>query len=201
MRIWDITRVMEEGMPVYPGDPLFRRETLPGVGVAMAELRMGSHCGTHLDAPAHLLSEGTTVDMIAPERFICAAHVIAAPSPGGIAPEMIKKIDLKRGQAILFKSPVQDEGGVFLLPATASYLVEVGVGLVGTDMMSVDPPDAPGLPVHRRLLEAGVLIVEGLDLRGVPPDLYRLMALPLLIRGGDGAPVRALLSDDTMDSY
>lgn len=197
MRIWDITRVMEEGMPVYPGDPSFHRQTLPGVGVTIAALQMGSHCGTHLDAPAHLLPEGTTVDMIAPERFICTAHVVAVPAPGGIAPAVVKLIELQRNEAVLFKSPVQDGGSVFLLPATASYLVQRGIGLVGTDMMSVDPPDAPGLPVHRLLLEAGVLILEGLDLRGVPPGRYRLIALPLLIRGGDGAPVRALLAAET----
>lgn len=197
MKIWDITRVMEEGMPVYPGDPPYRRQTLPSVGVTVSALSMGSHCGTHLDAPAHLLPEGTTVDMIAPERFICTAQVVAVHVPGGITQDILEPIRLERGEALLFKSPIQNGGGVFLLPATAAYLVEQGVGLVGTDMMSVDPSDAPGLPVHRRLLEAGVLILEGLDLRGVPPGRYQLVALPLLVRGGDGAPVRALLCSET----
>jgi arylformamidase len=194
MKVWDITRVMEDGMPIYPGDPSFHREILPGVGVTIAALSMGSHCGTHLDAPAHLLPEGTTIDRIDPERFLCSAHVAAVPSPGGITREMIEQIGFQRGEALLFKSPVHDGVPVFLLPAAAEHLVDRGVGLVGTDMMSVDPPDAPGLPVHRQLLKAGVLILEGLDLRGVSSGCYRLIALPLLIRGGDGAPVRALLT-------
>lgn len=197
MRVWDITRIMEENMPVYPGDPPFNRRILPGVGVTIASLSMGSHCGTHLDAPAHLLPEGATVDAIPPERFFIPAYVVAAPSLGAIPAEIIEKLQDIRDKAVLFKSPAHDSGAMFLQPETAAYLVKEGAGMVGIDTASVDAPDAPGLPIHRFLLKAGVLIVEGLDLRGILPGAYRLAALPLLVRDGDGAPVRAVLYKET----
>lgn len=193
MKIWDITRIMEDNMPVYPGDPPFVRRTLPGVGVTIASLSMGSHCGTHLDAPAHLLPNGATVDLIPLERLLIPAYVVAAPSLGAIPAELVEKLHDIREKAVLFKSPAHDSGSLFLQPETAAYLVKEGAGLVGIDTASVDAPDAPGLPIHRFLLKAGVLIMEGLDLRGVMPGAYQLAALPLLIRDGDGAPVRAVL--------
>jgi arylformamidase len=70
--------------------------------------------------------------------------------------------------------------------------VRRGMWLVGVDALSVDPIDTPG-PVHRVLLEAGVIIVEGLALAGVPPGRYRLTCLPLRLENGDGAPCRAIL--------
>ena len=193
MKVWDITRVMEEGMPVFPGDPPFTRRPLPGVGVTVSALTMGSHCGTHLDAPAHLLPGGAAVDAIPPERLLLPAYVVALTSLGPIPPDAIGKIPDLKGKAVLFKSPAQDGNLQFLLPETAAYLVERGVEMVGVDSLSVDAPDAPGLPIHRLLLNSGVLILEGLDLRGVPAGAYRLIALPLLIRDGDGAPSRAIL--------
>ena len=75
----------------------------------------------------------------------------------------------------------------------AEYLIKSGISLVGVENKSVEADDSPGLPVHMALLQAGVLILEGLDLRKVPPGLYKLVALPLLIKGGDAAPVRAIL--------
>ena len=80
-----------------------------------------------------------------------------------------------------------------LTPEAAAWLVSSGVQLVGIDYLSVDAYEAEGFPVHRCLLQAGVVIVEGLDLRAVPPGEYELYALPLLLQDGDGAPARVLL--------
>jgi arylformamidase len=83
-------------------------------------------------------------------------------------------------------------GGQPLTEGAARWLVSRGVRLVGVDALSVDPLDAPG-PVHRILLDAGVIIVEHLVLAGVTPGRYRLICLPLRLIGGDGAPCRAVI--------
>jgi arylformamidase len=72
-------------------------------------------------------------------------------------------------------------------------LVDAGVRLVGLDGPSADPPGAADLPAHRTLLAARVVILEGLDLSGVPPGAYELLCLPLRLRDGDGAPARVVL--------
>jgi arylformamidase len=79
-----------------------------------------------------------------------------------------------------------------LAPDAAEYLVELGIHLVGVDYLSVASFDDP-VPTHRILLEAEILILEGLDLSSVNPGLYRLYCLPLKIKGSDGAPARVLL--------
>jgi arylformamidase len=65
--------------------------------------------------------------------------------------------------------------------------------VVGLDGLSADPPGAVGFPAHRTLLDAGVIILEDLDLSAVPPGAYELLCLPLKLRGGDGAPARVVL--------
>jgi arylformamidase len=82
---------------------------------------------------------------------------------------------------------------IALTESAAHLLVEVGVRLVGIDYLSVDAFECQDFPVHRTLLGAEVLILEGLDLRTVPPGDYELLALPLLLAHGDGAPARAIL--------
>ena len=87
------------------------------------------------------------------------------------------------------------EDYVCLTSEAAVYLVAQGVTLVGIDYLSIEQAHAPGHPVHRTLLGAGVVIIEGLDLSHVPAGDYDLMALPLKIRDADGAPARVLLKE------
>jgi arylformamidase len=82
---------------------------------------------------------------------------------------------------------------VSVSPEGAAWLVQRGTRLVGVDFLSVEARDAPGHPTHVALLSAGVVVVEGLDLSRVDPGTYRLVCLPLKLRGGDGAPARAVL--------
>lgn len=195
MRIWDITQVMEEGMPVYPGDPPFSRRVLSEGDVLVSELSFGSHCGTHLDAPAHLVLGGATTEHIPPQRFIMPARVLEVPSGEAVTVDRVDRCQLLPGEAVLFKSRKGENrrGMPYLTLEVAEYLIKAGTSLVGVESQSVEANGTPGFPVHLALLQAGVLIIEGLDLRKVPPGLYQLVALPLLIKGGDGAPVRAVL--------
>jgi arylformamidase len=111
-------------------------------------------------------------------------------------------LTISPGEALLFRTrnsePAQHEAHpdhVYLTPEVADHCVAHGVRLVGVDCHA---PERPGeaveaAPIHRRLLGNGVLILEGLNLRGVPPGRYVLLCLPLNIPGAEGSPVRAVL--------
>jgi len=104
-----------------------------------------------------------------------------------------KRLLLQTPNAALWQKTGFQTNYVALTESAAYLLVEMGVQLVGIDYLSVDAFERQDFPVHRILLGAGVLILEGLDLRAVPPGDYELLALPLLLQHGDGAPVRAIL--------
>lgn len=189
MRIIDITMPLGPDTPAYPGDPPVERTPLPAAGedrFALSRLTLGTHTGTHVDPPAHLLPGGTTVDrlpldvLIGPARLVDAAYgrPLTAADLAGV-PRRTARLLLRTGGA-----PLTDEA--------ARALVAQGVRLVGVDSLSVAAVDAP-VPVHRILLAAGVVIVEGLALAGVAPGRYTLICLPLRLVDGDGAPARAVL--------
>ena len=190
MRIIDITMPLGPETPVYPGDPPVELARLTeadgGDGFALSRLTLGTHAGTHVDPPAHLLPDGAAVDdlpldvLVGPARLMDAAHGRPVEAADLVAvPRRTKRLLLRTG-------------GMPLTGDAANALVARGVQLVGVDGLSVDPVDVPG-PVHRTLLAARVVIVEGLALAGVPPGAYTLVCLPLRLAGGDGAPARAVL--------
>jgi arylformamidase len=153
-----------------------------------------------VDAPAHFIAGGGTVDRLAPEVLLGPARVVACP-PGPITPEALsaaglageRRLVLKTGNSALWRrGSFVREYQALTLPA-AQALVAAGVELVGIDYLSIEAFGAPGHPVHRCLLGAGVVIVEGLDLTAVAPGRYEMLCLPLRIQDGDGAPARVLL--------
>lgn len=203
--LWrDISTPVRDGMPVYPGDPPVRitraLAMVRGDPVDVTRLDMPAHTGTHVDAPAHVVPGGAGVDGLALDALIgpCRVATVAADADGVIGPERLRALALPRGCTRLLLSvrapgvadPPHDAPGV--TAAGARWLLEAGIALVGVDTMSVAPADDP-LPTHRILLEAGVVILEGLDLGGVPDGDHMLVCLPLLMPGADGAPARAVL--------
>ena len=194
--VWDITRPLQKGMTIFPGDPEYIRESNTSNQVTVSNLQLGSHTGTHMDAPAHMIEGGETLDALAPERFFCPARVLSVKNNGAVSLEELRRCQLMPGEAVLFKAPPGFERTpvpIYLENNTAQYLVNSGVSLVGIDSLSIESGADPAFPVHHTLLEAGVIVLEGLRLLEVPPGLYQLVALPLLIAGGDGAPARAVL--------
>jgi arylformamidase len=176
LKLFDISRSLFPGMPVYPGDPAFEKEELSKYPV-FSRLELGTHTGTHVDAPAHL-GIGPGVDRISLE-VLCGPARVVEPS------------DFFFSERLLFK------GADFHLDrATAKNLVEKNVRLVGVEGLSIDED----LGAHEELLRAGVAILEGLDLSGAPVGDYTLFCLPLKISGGDGAPARAILWKDENES-
>ena len=205
MKLFDVTRPIFEGMIVYEGDPrvVVRRVTSVATGACanVSEVSLGSHTGTHVDPPLHFWDGAPGVDALPLDILIGPARVYALGGCEPIDAAGLRRLDLTVCRRILFKTGT---GGNLDTPASptisagmtaeaARVLVEAGVGLVGLDGASVDPPGAAGLPAHRTLLDARVVIVEGLDLSAVPPGPYELLCLPLKLLGGDGAPARVVL--------
>jgi len=206
MRIYDITVPLSSALPVYPGDPEVTITPLAqlqwGDAANVSRLVLSSHTGTHLDAPRHFFAEGLTIDGLDLHWLMGPARVCAFPQvtthltaddlrPLGLAGT--KRLLLQTSNAALWQKMGFQTNYVALTESAAYLLVEMGVQLVGIDYLSVDAFERQDFPVHRILLGAGVLILEGLDLRAVPPGDYELLALPLLLQHGDGAPVRAIL--------
>lgn len=192
MRFIDITAPLGPGTPVYPGDPPVDLTPLPATsstgGFTLSRLTLGTHAGTHVDPPAHLLPGGTTVDRLALETLIGPAWLLDVDRGRPVTAADLAILP-RRSRRLLLRT-----GGRPLSEEAAHLIVRRGVRLVGVDGLSVDPVETPG-PVHRLLLAGGVIIVEGLVLVGVPPGRYGLLCLPLRLVEGDGAPARVVLID------
>ena len=192
MKYIDITVGLGPATRVYPGDPPVEislcTDPRKGGAARVSSLRVGAHAGTHVDAPCHVAGGRRGVESLPLDALIGPAMVLDSP------PRLGKWLELparpKGSPArVLFK------GEPVLSAACARDLVRRGVRLVGTDGLSVDAINDVKLPVHRVLLRAGVVILEGLDLSRVRPGRYELIVLPLLIPGCDGAHARAVLKN------
>ena len=183
MRIIDISLPLSPGTLVWPGDPgleLIPNETGAGQSyVRVSSLRMGTHTGTHLDAPSHLFAGATSVDGIPLDLLVGDVWVSLIPEELPIVsadalqaagvPEGVRRLLLRTSNSLLWDLPQHRfrEDYVAISPDAADWIVGRGIQLLGIDYLSVDPFHAADLPAHRRLLGGGVVVVEGLDLRGV----------------------------------
>jgi arylformamidase len=191
-RRWvDVTRPLGPDSEVYPGDPEVRFELREGDGFFITAIRMGSHSGTHLDAPRHLDRQGVSVDEIAPE-ILCGTARLVVPGADPLGPDELHRHGLSGEHRVLFRTRTPAGPGS-LTPDGAAWIRDRGIRLIGWDRLSIDPVEDPALPAHRILLEAGVIVAEGLDLLDLPPGRYDLIALPLRLVGLDGSPARILV--------
>ena len=187
----DISRRIEPGMVIYPGDPPLAMELAlsraRGDVANVTRLSLGTHTGTHVDAPAHFLDGGAGVEALPLDALIGPASVVDAGAPiGALDAAALRALDLPDRAERLLLTCAPEDG---LAGDAARLLVARGVRLVGVDCLTIGDEEA-----HRALLEAGVVIVEGLDLTRAAPGPWRLVCLPLLIPGADGAPARAVLA-------
>ncbi len=202
MKIYDISRTLHEGLPVWPGDWKFSREISSrienGEGSNSSNIRTALHCGTHMDAPRHTIEDGPAIDEIDLSVLIGPALVVTVEGPV-ISPEELEVVRAKNAIRVILRCPgleaLESFEDSFAVPgAEASrFLVESGVRLLGTNAPSVDPANSKSLGSHRILMRAGIPIIENLYLKNVPDGEYELIALPLKISGADGSPVRAVL--------
>ncbi|MCQ1957408.1 cyclase family protein [Arthrobacter sp. zg-Y826] len=218
MQAIDLSHPVRTGMQVFPGDPSveFRSAaTVAADGFAVAQLHLGSHSGTHLDAPLHTVQGGTAVDAMPLESLMGPARIVSLPEPAANAvlrwQDVIGQLEnLLPGTIVLFSTgwsrhfdtPAYLEHPTFDAEI-AEHLVAAGVRLVGVDTLNPDPtpgPAAPGhaqgetfLPFHDVFLGSGGGIVENLtNLGAVPWADPWFSALPLRLEGLDGSPVRAV---------
>ncbi len=205
-RIIDISVPLYTGMVSYPGDT--RPQIIPNKGIPagetanLSELRLGSHSGTHVDAPHHFLDDEETVDelplaaLMGPARVLDLTSIEGAISKAdleGAGMAGAERVLLKTSNSSLWGSTEFNRSFVALDDASADYVLEQGVLLVAIDYLSIERFHSDTHHVHLSLLGAGVIIIEGVNLHDVEAGDYELVCLPIKIRGGDGAPARAVL--------
>jgi arylformamidase len=205
--IYDISLPLQAGMVVYEGDPPFESTPVSAIerdGFAVTRFALGSHTGTHLDAPAHFIAGGLTVDQV-PLDILCGpARVLDLRGEGlAVDRQTLERHDWHEVRRVLLQTvsgPLPEDPFMkrhaHLTPDAAHFLRDqTDVCLVGIDALSIEAEPCPGFPVHHALLASTppIVILEAIDLRGVPPADYELVCLPLRLRGADGAPARACL--------
>jgi arylformamidase len=194
-------------MPVWPGDPPVRlervREIAKGDNANVSHLECGVHIGTHVDAPSHFIEGAATVETLSLKLLNGRAHVIDMTDVDVLDAQALNAAGIPpRTRRVLFKTRNSgfwaSEGGDFRADfvgvdsSGAEWLVRKGVQLVGIDYLSI-APYKQSRPTHSILLEAGIVVIEGLDLSSVGRGRYTLHCLPLKLMGSDGAPARAIL--------
>ena len=180
---------------VFPGDPAPERKTLSSMEQGelynLTAFSMCAHNGTHIDAPFHFLKDGKTVDALGLAAFVGMAYVaehqgIVTGADAGDMLEKAKEQDPEAAKRILIK------GAAEVSAEAAKVFAAAGLLLLGNESQTVGPEDAP-MEVHRILLGADVVLLEGVRLGKVSEGVYFLNASPLNLSGADGSPCRAVL--------
>ncbi len=211
MQIYDVTLGVQPDMPVWPGDPSVTLERAKkieeGANSNVSHLDMGVHTGTHVDAPVHFLPGQTGVDQLSLDVLLGPALVVElSAETEQITADVVHHAHIPSNtRRVLFKtrnSAFWERGEKAFQPGFcgveadgAQALVDLGIQLVGIDYLSVAPYHK-SRPTHEILLKAKMVIIEGLNLAGVPAGLYQLYCLPARLVGSDGAPARVLLMGD-----
>jgi arylformamidase len=202
----DVSVTVRSGMPHWPDNPPIVMERVMDLGrgdaANVSHLAMGVHSGTHMDGPVHFIHEGPGLDEMPLSATMGEARVIEIEDPKEITAEELARHGLRAGERILFRTsnsircwqaPSFIEDFVYISEQAARYLAETRVRTVGVDYLSVGGYHADGAVIHRILLEAGIWIIEGLDLSPVAGGRYEMICLPVKLHGSDGAPARAIL--------
>lgn len=200
----DISIPLHNQTITWPGDPAIEIQTSPPDkdNIIVSQINMGSHSGTHIDAPRHFLSEGKTIDQIPLEKYIGPCRVInikqSAPeiTLNHIKPEIItpqSRILFKTKNSHLQKTGQFNQNYTSISQELAKFLADRQIWLVGIDYLSIEPYNNPGHPVHKILLKQEIAILEGLYLDHVPQGKYQLYCLPLSFYQTEAAPCRAIL--------
>lgn len=205
-KVIDISLPLSEATIVYPGNVPLKIEThahMPEATTHLSKITMGTHTGTHVDAPMHAVIGGNSLDAIPLDTFIGLCRVVDATHRG--PGEAVKFEDLGNvvlGERILIKTSNSLRGFrqfyndyVYLDGDAADKLAEIGVKLVGIDYLSIKQKGSKDQRPHTSILEKNIPIIEGINLNYVGAGHYELICLPINFIGVEGGPVRAILRE------
>ncbi len=202
--IIDISPLLSENIAPFPGDVPFRRSISKcfsrGDTYELSAMETSLHVGAHADAPLHYHGQGQSIEQRSLAFYLGPCQVI---EPGlrqgeGLSLHHVVNTPLDAPRVLVKTNSFADpnrwrDDFCFIEAEVIAYLAQQGVMLVGIDTPSVDPRSSSALPCHQAIFQHNLAILEGLDLRGVSPGSYTLIALPLRIAGADASPVRAVL--------
>ena len=202
----DVSVTVRHGMPHWPDNPPIVLERVMdlsrGDDCNLSYLAMGVHSGTHIDSPVHFIPEAAGVDEMPLSTMMGEARVVEIHHPSQITASELQKNELQPGERLLFRTSNSArcwqastfvEDFVYVSDEAAAYLAETKVRAVGVDYLSVGGYRSDLPRVHRILLEAGIWLIEGLDLSAVTGGRYEMICLPVKLHSSDGAPARAIL--------
>ncbi|MBO4399190.1 MAG: cyclase family protein [Lachnospiraceae bacterium] len=194
MKIYDIAQEVF-GCCVYPGDPSPERQVMlriaDGAVCNLTAFRMCAHNGTHVDAPYHFLDGGKTIEQVSLDKFVGYAYVTEAE--GDVtAEDALKMIEKARACDERASERILVKGNATVTEGAAEVFAQAGIKLYGNESQTVGPEDAP-MAVHKIMLGAEIVLLEGIRLSEVPEGVYLLNAAPINLGGSDGAPCRAVL--------
>jgi len=210
MKIHDVSLLISEDLPIWPGDPgismTLASSLNHGDDANVTRLEIGVHTGTHIDAPIHFEAEGMSVDELSMDILIGSCRVFdLSEIVENIGAKILKNLDFSGATRVLFKTRNSiwwasgktefQKDFVYITEEGAKYLVDHGVNLVGIDYLSVEKFGSSDYSTHHLLLRNKVVIVEGLNLSGISSGEYELIALPLRLKGSDGSPARVILKE------
>lgn len=198
MNVIDISVAIHTQMVVYPKNPVV---LFKPAGDFLSEITMGTHTGTHVDAPRHAWKNGSGVDQIDLQKCVGPCRVLDMTHiKEGIRVEDLRPLRIQKGERILVKTRNSKRGYkkffsnfVYLDGDAATFLAKQGIVLFGIDYFSVKQRGVPDNRPHTELLKKKIVIFEGLDLSKVKPGRYTFVGLPLKLQGLDGAPARVVL--------
>ncbi|MCX6383714.1 MAG: cyclase family protein [Actinobacteria bacterium] len=197
--------VISNELPTYPGDPVVSitpKNTISVQGYNVLNICMGTHSGTHIDAPLHLIDKSDSADEIFPEKFLGMASFIEILKNENelITPVDLKKFDIKEGDILIVRTGWEEnkyKDGYFtnfpyFSADCADYIILKKVKALGADIPSVDGP-GQNAGFHKKILAEGIPIIEALvNLKQVTGKRMMFSALPLKIKNSDGSPIRAV---------
>ena len=206
MPIFDITLPLSDSTPLYPGDPPFVFDLYncmaDGKSSNGSRLQMGSHNGTHIDAPFHFIPGGLTVEAIPLDVLVGPCLLVDVGNADRITRQVLEPLPLAGHKRLLFRTKNSawlrerfEEKFVAFSADGAKYLAELQPVLIGIDAPSLDPRGTPGHPAHAAILGSPTIkgALEWLNLGGLEPGEYEIFCGPLRVVGAEGAPCRVLL--------
>lgn len=213
MKIYDISIPITPTMPVWPGDPPAEISLISAISQGdsanISKFTMGVHCGTHIDAPKHFINNGKTVGDIPLEKMVGKVLVLEIDHKENVISDIVLKQHpnitmLVQASKVIFRtknSSLWHENQssfhrdyVGVNTAGANFLSHLQLDLIGIDYLSIAPYEET-LEPHKILLAKDIVLLEGLNLSGVPGGIYDLYCLPLKLSDCEGSPARVILID------